>query len=126
MQVACFHDDKDTLEMHSNVAGTGKAGAKVVAALDIQLKECSVSRKCPAGKGVYSRRDRKSRLANSVVRFFEERNREAKLTRGCKLKCESVERPNLHLGPKRLALFLIADSLPINFTAIPEVPRRVR
>lgn len=43
MQATCFHGDKDTLEMRSNVAGTGKAGAKVVAALDIQLKECSVS-----------------------------------------------------------------------------------
>ena len=41
IQLACFHRDKDTLEMHSNVAGTGKAGAKVVAAFDLQLKECS-------------------------------------------------------------------------------------
>jgi hypothetical protein len=41
-QVACFHRDNDTLAMHSNVAGTGMAGAKVMAAFDIQLKECPV------------------------------------------------------------------------------------
>jgi hypothetical protein len=37
-QIACFHRDKDTLEMHSNVAGTGEARAKVVAAFDLQVK----------------------------------------------------------------------------------------
>jgi hypothetical protein len=43
IQLVCFHRDKDTLEMHSNVAGTGKARAKVVVVFDTQLKECSVS-----------------------------------------------------------------------------------
>jgi hypothetical protein len=37
IQLACFQRNKDTLEMHSNVAGTGKAGAKVVAGFDAQL-----------------------------------------------------------------------------------------
>lgn len=50
MQAACFHDDKDTLEMNSNVAGTGKAGAKVEVAFDIQLKECPAKLKMPWAK----------------------------------------------------------------------------
>ena len=41
IQIACFHRDKKTLEMQSNVAGTGKAGAKVVALPNLPLKECS-------------------------------------------------------------------------------------
>lgn len=36
--------------MNSNVAGTSKAGAKVEAAFDIQLKECPRKLKMPCAK----------------------------------------------------------------------------
>ncbi len=40
-QAPFFQCDGDTLEAHFNVAGTGKAGGKVVAVLGSQLKERS-------------------------------------------------------------------------------------
>jgi hypothetical protein len=54
IEVGCFHCDKNTLEMHSNVAGTGKAGAKVAGVSEPVTERVFWQLKMPWGKGVGS------------------------------------------------------------------------
>jgi hypothetical protein len=73
IEVGCFHCDKNTLEMHSNVAGTGKAGAKVAGVSEPVTVKSVLAVQNALGKGSgfpAETVDGSSRVP--IVRFAEE------------------------------------------------------
>jgi hypothetical protein len=97
--------------MHSNVAKTGKAGAKVVIAVDIDLMSvvpaenaCGKRSAFPAEIGNGGSRIPSISRGKAVVK---------RKARGCNLKCQTAEQPNQHLGSMCLATVFTRGFTPL-------------